>query len=450
MNVTYEKIDELNGKVSIVLEEKDYADEVKKQLKQIAKTRQEPGFRVGHVPMAMVEKKYGKAVKFDVINRLVADKLYDYIKEQDFATLGQPVPLTKADFDLAQKDFTFEFQLALAPVIDLKVDKDIHVPYYNIQVSEEMIDEQDKNLRRRMGKQEPGPEVNEDALVKGVITELNEDGTVKEGGVVMENGIVAPKYFKNEEQTKLFMGKHPGDKVVFNPWETAAGNPNELMSMLGIPKDETENHKGNFDFDIKEIIVLVPAELNQEYFDALFGEDKVHNEEEYRSHLKEMIATQLKADSNYRFTIDARKVLEEKVGKLELPVETLKKTLMIQNEGVTEENVEEVYKEASSGLEWQLIADHIAKQFELKIDEEDLNEVAAIMARNEFAKYGMTNATDEMVKRFSEDMLKDDKTRRSIANDAFEMKLFHTINENVTLDEKDVTVDEFKALFEAK
>lgn len=450
MNVNYDKVDDLNAKVVIVLDENDYAGKVKDALKEIAKTRTEPGFRPGHVPMGMIQKKYGKAVKFDVINKLVSDRLFDYIKEENLPVLGQPVPTRNENLDIDAKELSFEFTLALAPEFNVKVDKDVHVPYYNITVSDEMINEQDTMLRRRMGKQQPGETVDDDALVKGVITELNPDGSVKEGGIVMERGIVAPKYFKDKEQTDLFIGKHPGDVVVFNPWKTADGNLNELVSMLGVDKEKAEEAKGDFQFDIKEIIVLVPAEIGQEFYDNLFGADKVHNEEEYRSHIKEMIASQLKGESNFRFTIDARNVLEEQVGKLQFPAETLKESLKLQNDEVTEENVDEVYEQSSKDLEWQLIADKIAKQANIKLDDNDLKQVARMVAGQQFAKYGLTQATEEMYDRFIADMLKDDNSRRQIANDAFEMKLFNYIHENVTLDEKDVTPEEFRALFEKK
>lgn len=448
MNVKYDKLDDISGKIVITLDENDYAEKVKKQLKEISKHRPEPGFRPGKTPMGMLQKKYGDSVKYDIINKEVSDALFNYINENKLRVLGNPVPVRGEDFKIENKDFEFEFELGLAPEIDVKLDENLHIPYYKIQVSDKMIDDQDKAFRRRMGKQEPGDTVNEDAVVKGVITELNEDGTVKEGGIVVENGIVAPKYFKDENQRKIFEGKHVGDELVFNPAKTCDANPTEMASMLNIDKEKVDEHKGDFRFDVKEIIVLNPAELGQEYYDGLFGADKVHSEEEYRKALSEMIANQLVADSNYRFSIDARKAVEDQVGDIKLPERILKDYLKLQNDQINDENVDEAYNESVQGLKWQLIADKIAELKELKLEETDLREVAKLMARNEFAKYGMTQVPEETVEKYADEILKDEKVRRKIANDAFEMKIFKEIYDNVSRDEKEVSVEEFNALFE--
>lgn len=447
MNVTYDKLGNVNAKVVIALEEKDYADKVKKELKNIGQSRPEPGFRPGRTPEALLRKKYGKSLKYDIINKEVSDALYNYIQENKIKVLGNPVPVRNDAFNIDDKDFTFEFEVGLAPEINVNIDKDMHIPYYTIKVTDEMIDEQSKALRRRMGKQEPGDEINEDALVKGVMTELNEDGTAKEDGIVQENGIVAPKYFKNAEQSALFMGKHVGDEITFNPAQTCEENATEMASMLGIGKEDVDAHKGNFRFEIKEIIVLNPAELGEEFYDQVFGKDQVHNEEEYRKALGEMIANQMVADSNYRFSIDAKEIIEKAAGELELPEKVLKDYLMLQNEEVNAENVDEVYKKSVDGLVWQLISDDFAQKQELKLEESDLKTVAQMMARNEFAKYGMTSVPEETLEKYSDEILKDRRTRERVANEAFSMKVFAKIHELVTLDNKEVSVEEFNALF---
>lgn len=447
MDVKYDKLDDVSAKIVITLDENDYTDKVKKQLKEISKSRPEPGFRPGKTPVGLLQKKYGTSVKYDVINKAVGDALYNYINENKLRVLAQPVPVKNDNFNIEDKNFTFEFEVGLAPEINVNIDKEMHIPYYKIQVSDEMIDTQDKALCRRFGKQEPGDTVNEDAVVKGVITELNEDGSVKEGGIVVENGIVAPKYFKDEAQRELFAGKHVGDEIRFNPAKTCEANPTELSSMLNIDKEQVEEHLGDFNFKITEIIVLNPAEHNQEYFDQLFGKDEVHNEEEYRKALAEMIATQLTADSNYRFSIDAKETIEKAAGDIVLPERILKDFLKLENEGINDENVDAAYADAVKGLKWQLIADNFAEKQGLKLEEADLREVARMMARNEFAKYGMTQVPDETLDKYTDEILRDEKVRRKIANDAFEMKIMKEIYDNVTRDEKEVSVEEFNALF---
>lgn len=447
MDVKFDRLNDVNGRITVTLEEADYADKVKKQLKDIARNHAEPGFRPGKTPAGLIQKKYGTAVKYDVVNKAVSDALYDYVKENKLPVLGNPVPERNENFDINDTAFTFVFNVGLAPEFDTHVNKDLKVPYYTIEVTDEMIDNQSNGLRRRMGEQVKGDTVEPDALVKGAIVELDAEGKPLEGGVTQENGILAPKYFKSEEQTKLFEGKHVGDTVVFNPWNTCEGNPTELSSMLNIDKNDVEAHKGDFSMEIKEIIVLRPAELNQEYFDQVFGKDKVHNEEEYRAALKEMIANQLRADSNYRFTIDAKDAIMKAVGDIDLPDDILKDYLKMQNEALTDETLEKEYEEARPQLVWQIIRDRVAEQLQIKLEEADIRNVARLMARNQFAQYGMTSAPEESINHLADEILKDQKSRDRLVDQAFDMKLYEGIHGAVSLDDKTVSVDEFNALF---
>lgn len=447
MKVDYAKIDDVNGELTVVLEEKDYADKVKKQLKEISKNHAEPGFRPGHVPAGLIQKKYGASVKYDVINKEVGSAIFDYIKENNLHVLGNPVPMQDEAFDINGTDFTLKFKVGVAPEFDTHVNKDLHVPYYTIKVTDEMIDRQDEQFTRRFGKQEQGEVVDATALVKGVITELDENGNVKEGGIVVENGIVSPQYFKSEDQRKLFEGKHVGDIVRFNPAATCDSNATELASMLNIAKEETENHKGDFSMEIKEIIVLKPAEHNQEFFDMVFGADKVHNEEEYRAALRDMIAASLVNDSNYRFTIDAKKAIQEAIGELKLPDEVLKDFLKSQNEALNNENIDEEYVRLRPELEWELEKEAVAAQLDIKVEDNDLLNTARMMARSQFAQYGMTNVPDETLDRYAQDILKDERARNQVYNQTVDMKLFGGIRATVSVDDKEVSVEEFNDLF---
>ncbi len=447
MKIDYAKIDEVNGEVTVTLEEKDYADKVKKQLKQIGKNHAEPGFRPGHVPAGLIQKKYGAAVKYDIINKEVGNALFDYIKENKLHVLGNPVPQQNEEFSIEASDFTLKFKVGIAPEFDTHVNKDLHVPYYNIIVSDEMIDNQDQQFSRRFGKQESGEAVDATALVKGVITELDENGQPKENGVVVENGIVSPQYFKSEEQRELFMGKKVGDIVKFNPAATCDANATEMSSMLNINKEEVDAHKGDFNMEVKEIIVLKPAEHNQEFFDMVFGADKVHNEEEYRAALKDMITAGLANDSNYRFTIDARNAIVSAIGELQLPDEILKDFLKSQNEALNDENIDEEYTRLRPELEWELEKEAIASQLDIKVDEEDLKNTARMMAQSQFAQYGMANVPAETLDRYASDILKDEKARNQVYNQTVDMKLYNGIRAMVSVDEKEVNVEEFNDLF---
>ena len=273
---------------------------------------------------------------------------------------------------------------------------------------------------------------------------------MKEGGIVAESTIVSMEYLGKTSEGEKFAGKKVGDKVVFNPAAAGNGSDAEVASMLNIDKEQAAGVKSNFEFTIKEIIVLKPAEKNQEFFDMVFGKDEVKNEEEYATKLKEMIANQLMLDSNYRFTLDAQKVLMEKVGNLELPVEFLKKWLKKTNEKINDENVDAEYERMLPAAEWQLVKERIAKMFEVKVGDEDLKREAKMLAAQQFAQYGMTNVPDEYVEKYAEDFLKNKDYRQRLIEKSVDDKLFAAVKEAVTLDEKAVSVEEFNKLFEAE
>ena len=450
MNVTMEKNGNVSGVITITLTEPDYQDKVKKDLKTIGQKHPIDGFRAGKVPEGILRKMFGKQVLADVINRETVDALFKYIEDNKLSILGEPLPVNEKEADLTQKEYTFSFEVGFAPAVELKLDKDVKIPYYNIKVDDAMIDRQSDMFRRRFGKQEKGETVDNTALVKGSVVELNEDGSFNEGGIFTENTIISMEYLANTDEGTKFLGKKVGDKVVFNPAAAGKNNPAEIASMLNISKEEAANVKSNFQFTIAEIIVLTPAELNQEFFDGIFGPGAVKDEKEYRAKLAEMIAAQLHQDSNYRFTLDAHDVLMAKAGSLEMPVEFLKKWLKRKDEKVNDENVDAEYDKMLPAAEWQLVKEKLAKDLGVKVEETDLKAAATRLAAQQFAQYGMTNVPDDVVEKYAADFLADEKYRRSLIDRVVEDKLFDAIRAAVTLEEKDVTVDEFNALFKAE
>ena len=450
MNVTFEKLDDLHGQLTVVVEEQDYVSKVDKQLKQIGKNHAEPGFRPGHVPAGIIRKKYGEAVKYDEINKTVADAVYDYIKENKLQVLGQPVPSEKNVIDPKATDFTLIFNLGLAPEVNDPVNADLHVPYYEIEVTDEMVTNQVEQLRERCARQIPGDVTEANALVKGVITELDAEGKPLENGIVVENGILAPMYFKNDDQKKLFEEKHVGDVVVFNPYATADGNPAELSSMLNIDKDDVEAHKGDFNMEIKEIIVARPAEMNQEFFDTVLGKDKAHSEEELRQAVREMMGQGMTNDANSRFTIDAKDAIMNAVGDLQLPDDMIKQFLLSQNEKLTAENIDSEYDSIRSQILWDVVRDKIGLDLDVKVTQEDLMDVARQVVLRQMVQYGITNMDQEMVERYASEVLKDKKSADYVRENALGSKFFAAVREHVTLDNKKVSVEEFRALYEQK
>ncbi len=447
MNVSHNSIDKLNAVISIEIEKADYAERVKKSLRAYGERANIPGFRRGHVPYGMLVKMFGKSVKAEEINRLVSESLYNYINDNKLNILGEPMTAEDQTIDLdAEENFTFKFDIAVAPEINVTVDKNIKVPFYNIAVSDEMVAKQDEMFRQRQGKQITVDAVTEERdLVKGSMVEL-ENGAAKEGGIVVESTILSPAYIKDEKEK--FNGVKVGDKVVFNPAAACQDSVGELASMLNIDREAAADVKSDFEMTVTEITHLQPAEHDQEFFDGIFGKDNVKSEEEYTAKVREMIAAQLAPESDYRFGIDARKAIEAAVGEIELPAEFLKRWLVATNEKYTDENIAEEYGKMEADLKWHLIKEHIAKAFEVKVADEDLKALAMSVTRQQFAQYGMTNVPDELLENYSQEMLKNKESRAQLIDRATEAKIQNAIKNAVTLEEKEVSTEEFGKLFQ--
>ena len=448
MNVTLEKTGDVSAKIVVNVEAADYTDKVKSELKKISATHVIPGFRKGHVPMPQLRQRFGKGVKSDVINDMVYREVLKYIQENKIHILGEPMPVEIQEIGLDDKDYTFEYEVGLCPELPLKLDKETSLPYYTIEVTDTMREEQDKAMRERLGAQVPGEEVEEKALVKGAIMELNEDGTVKttEDAIQVINGIVAPFYFKSKEEADKFNGKKINDKVVFNPWKSCEGNVAELSSMLNIDKEKAGDVKADFELAISEIIVLRPAEHNQEYFDNVFGKDKVHNEEEYTTALTEMIANALKGNSEQLFATQAREYFTKACEGVELPVEFLKKWLVARNKELTQENIDAEFEKMKPSLIWELVKGEMSEKLGVKVEEADLLEFAKSLAYQQFAQYGITNLDDDTITDHAKRILSNQEYRQRIADNVADAKIFTTLQGVITLDEKTVSLDEFKEI----
>lgn len=448
MNVSLQKNGNVDAKITVNVETADYAEKVKKELKRISETHVIPGFRKGHVPMDQLRRRFGKNVKSDVINDMVYREVLGYIQKNNIDILGEPMPVEIKEIKLEDGDYEFEYEVGIAPKFDLTIDKNTHLPYYTITVSDEMRAEQDKALCERLGAQVPGDTVDGRALVKGAIMELNEDGSVKEteDAIQVVNGIVAPFYFKDKEEADKFIGKHVNDKVVFNPYKTCEGNAVELSSMLNIDKEVAGNVTGDFEMAISEIIVVKNAEHNQEFFDEVFGKDKVHNEEEYKEALTQMIASQLAGNSQSLFAAQTRDYYIDKYKDIELPVEFLKKWLISRNEDLNAENIDKEFDQMRSSLIWQLVKGEIAEKLDVKVEEADLLAQAKVYAHQQFAQYGMTNMDETTIEDFAKRMLDNEEYRRRIFENVSEGKLFAVVFNAVTIDNKEVTLDEFKEI----
>ena len=306
MNITFEKTGNVTGVLTLNIEKADYEANVKKGLQTAQKKVQMPGFRPGHVPAGMVKKMYGTQIKAEEVQKLISEKLYAYIQENNLDVLGEPIAHDD-QVDIEKDDnFVLHFDLGLAPEMNVELSSNDTVDYYDINVTEEMVDAQVKRMAQQAGHPENVQSYEERDILRGILAQLDENGQPVEGGIVVESASLMPTYFKNDEQKALFNGAKVNDILVINPSKAYEGNEAEVSSLLKVKKEEVAQYTGDFSFQVNEISRFVPAEINQEFFNAVFGEGAVEGEEAFRAKVKEGIQAQHVLDSDYKFLLDLR------------------------------------------------------------------------------------------------------------------------------------------------
>ena len=424
--------------LSVNIQEADYSALVEKQLKNFRQKANVPGFRPGMVPMGLIKKQYGTAVKAEEINKLLQTKIFEYIRENKIDMLGEPLPIEaqQAGINMAEdKEFTFEFEIALAPKFDAVLDKNDKLAYYRIQPTDEMIEGQVNAFAQRCGEYKQVEAYENGDMLKGTLAESVEEG------IVVREAVMMPSYMKNDEQKALFAGSKLNDVVTFNPSVAFDNNEAELASLLKVEKGEVAAHNGEFTFTITEITRFVASELNQTVFDAAFGKDVVTNEADFRAKIAEQFESRFEVESDYKLLMDVRTYLMEKVGKLEYDEAILRRIMDSNKQGETVS--EEDFQKSLTELTWHLIKEQLARKFEVKVEDNDVLDVAKAATRDQFAQYGMANVPDDLLENYAKEMLKQDKTREALINRAVDVKLIQAIKGVVTLEEEKVSVEDF-------
>ncbi len=450
MNITKENINELNAIVTVKIEKSDYEATVNEQLREYRKKANMPGFRPGKVPAGLVKKMYGKAILAEEVNKMLSQNLTKFIVDEKLNILGEPLPNEEKtpEFDWEKtEDFEFAFDVAVAPEIEVKFDKRKKYPYYLIQVDDEMIDQQVESYTGRFGENETVDAVEEKDTIRGNFVQLDAEGNELEEGIKAEQVIIAVDLMKDEEVKKAIQGKKAGDTIVFDPVKVYE-NKHEVGHMLNISHEEAENIEGDFKFTVSEVLRFKKAEVNEELFKKAFGEDtEIKTEEEFRNKLRADIEEQLKYSSDYKFTIDSRDILVEKIS-MELPEEFLKRWLKETNNELTEEQIEADFDNFMKDLRWQLIKDRVAKDNEVKIEQEDVKAMAKEIAAMQFRQYGMFSMPDEQLSAYADQILQNEEERRRITTRVQEEKIMAIIKENVNIDEKAISQEDFNKLLE--
>lgn len=453
MEITLQNVSEVQSKLTVKLALADYEEKVNKSLKTFRQKANIPGFRPGMVPMGLIKKQYGTAIKADEVNKVLQDAIYNYIKDNNLEVLGEPLPNEEQQKSIniaTDEDMTFEYDLAMAPKFDATITAEDNIPYYTIKVTDEMIDGQVKMYTQRNGHYDSVESYQQNDMVKGILTELDAEGNAKAEGITVEDAVMLPEYMKDEESKKLFEGAKKDDVITFNPRKAYADSEAELTSLLKISKEEAANVQGDFTFQITDITRYTDGELNQELFDQVYGEGKITSEDDFKKAVKADIQAQFAPESDYRFLIDVREYMMNRIGKLTFAEDLLKRILVENREDADMAKMEEEFPKTLEELQWQLIKEQLIKNADVKIEQKDIIDQAKEAVRAQFAQYGMTNVPDDLLENYSKEMLQKKESVEGLANRALDAKLIASLKKAAKLKKKTVSVEDFNKLFEEK
>lgn len=448
MKVSFENPDKINGLLTITVEEADYKNEVDQTLKDYRKKANVPGFRPGQVPMGMIKRQYGGAVKMDAINKIVGEQINKYITDNKINMLGQPLASEAQQPQDLEKEgpYTFIFDIAVAPEFEIELTSKDKIDYYDINVDDALIDRQVEMFASRLGKNVDVEEYADGDVIKGDLRELDKKGNTKEDGLTVEAAMVMPEYIKAAAQKKLFKGAKVGDIITFNPRKAYKDSDAEMAALLKIEKDKLAEHEGDFSYQITNIQRFENHAIDQELFDQTFGKDQVKDEKAFRAKIAEGLKGQLEMDSDYKFLQDVRKYAEEKVGQLTYPDALLKRIMKENNKEKDQEFIDKNYDASIKELTWSLIRNRLSEKAQVKVNDEDVRNAARETARVQFAQYGMNNVPDEYVNNYADELLKKQESVQQFVDRAIDLKLIEAFKKTVKLNKKSISLDDFNKM----
>jgi len=441
MKLSQHNIDELTATIALTIEQADYEPRVKKSLNEHRRKAAIRGFRPGMAPMGLIEKMYGKSVLLDEVQKLMSESLNQHITDNKLQLLGEPLPNedepSKNDWEKGG-DLEFKFDIAFAPQININFTEKDTIPFYKITVTKEDLSKYKESILRQYGKLEDTEISADDDFITATLTQ---------GEHVIENTYISLKNIENEQLRKPFINKKAGDELEVDVKQTFT-NETDLAAMLKVKKEELGNFEPVFNIKINEIKRFAAAELNQDLFDRIFGENEVKSEEEFNQKAEERIASEYTQESNYRFGKDVRAKALEKAN-IALPNDFLKRWLLYANEDkLTKEQIDKDYNAFAEDLRWQMIRGYIAKEQKLEVSKEAIMEHARQMARYQFAMYGLPNVPDEHIDRYANNILTNEKEAKNIYERAEDNMVIEYIKSAVTLDEQEITMEKMQKLYE--
>lgn len=439
MKIEQIKIDDLTFQLVVNIEKADAQEKKKQALKEYRKTAELKGFRKGMAPMSLIEKMHGLSALVEGVNQLISESINNYIAENKLNILGEPLPCEnkqkKIDWE-NDEVYEFVFDAALSPVVDFKLSAEDKIVSYNVTVTEEAKQAYKSNMLKQFGKLENVDVIKDEDFI---IADL------EQGETKIEGTYITLRQIEDADVKALFIGKKPGDSFEIDV-NKAFVNETDRAALLKVSKDDLANINPLYNVTVKEVKTFVEAEQNQDLYDRLFGEGEVKSEAEFEGKIAERIAKEYEQESAYRFMLDAREYLLNKTN-IQVPEQFMKKWLYTINEGkFSMEDIEKDFALFLKDFRWQLIRQYICKEQNIQITREDVLAVAKHIAGYQFAMYGLNNVPDEQLTQYAESLLGNEKEGRRIYEKTEEDKVLAYVKSVVSLDVKDITIDELHKL----
>ncbi|MDR0754513.1 MAG: trigger factor [Prevotellaceae bacterium] len=445
MNIIKQDIDETCALLKVQIVKTDYEEAAKKSLNAYRRKVEIKGFRQGMAPLSLVQKIYGRAILADEIEKLIIKSLENYLEDENLQIMGEPIPCEaeQKPLDLdSQSDFEFVYEIGYTPKYELKIDKTIKVPFYNIRVNDSDIREQMDIMRQNYSTLEEAEIIDENSLMT---IDINQDC---ENAIKAEDILFSLRWLKTQEQKKPFSGLKVGDTIAININELYSKDEDKA-EFLGIKKEKLNTVNPEFNFTVKTIRNYKKADVNQEFFDAVYGQDTVKNEEEFLQKLADDLKKTYEEESNYKFTVDLRKELIEKAG-IKFPESFLKKWLLLLNDDkkITAEDIDKEFDIFMADLNWQTIRDNIAKENDIKVEDADIKNIAMAKARLRLIKYGFNHLPENQIEGLAQRLMNNKEQHNDIVEKALDNKVFEYLKTAVQLDEKTINIEDFDKLLE--
>jgi len=447
MNISQEKIDSLNAIVKINIKPEDYQPRVDKVIKDHAKKAKIPGFRPGMVPASHIKRMYGKSILVDEINNMLSDTLNKYIEDEQLEVLGQPLPKIDEEkaynWDFAD-NFEFNYEVGLAPEFEVDFSSKDKLTQYVIKVDEETLASRIKNIRRSYGKM-TNPDVSaDDDVIYGELAQLSPDGSVFDDGINITSSVRLDQ-IQDEAIKASLIGLKKGDEVRLDIQKAYNSDAAKIAGLLKIDEETAADLRSDFRLTVKNVNRLEESDLNQEFFDKLFGEGTVTTEEEFTEKITAELESMMVEDAERKLRDDIYKYILNKVN-FDLPDEFLKRWLKATNEKLSAEELAGGYSDFAKNLKWTLIENKIVKENNINIQYEEVFELAKQRLDQQFRMYSPQPLSEEQLGQYTVRYLQNKENANKIFEEVKAYKVFDYIKSVVTLEQKEIEYTDFQKL----